>query len=35
MRNALAFEAFSEMHQIAAKIKECYFDFSSIVLSKI
>lgn len=35
MRNALAFEAFSETHQIAAKIKDCYFDFSSIVLSKI
>lgn len=34
MWNALAFEAFSETHQIAAKIKD-YFDFSSIVLSKI
>lgn len=30
MRNALAFEVFSETHQIAAKIKDCYFNFSPI-----
>ena len=34
MRNALAFEAFSETHQIAAKIKDFYFYFSPIVCQK-